>query len=221
MLKRLDKGALEPRPPAPDTSYRKAVGHSHRVRRLRIALPALAVVLSLGFVAVSVVRAYLPDNIKIEGAKIEDGKVVMAKPAISGRNSNGAPYSMNAVRALQDIKNPNLITLETITATMPVNDDTSADIKAQRGTYDRSSDKMVLDRPFTIHLSSGVDAEFQSADLDVKAGKLKTNQPVSIKTKDSSIVAQSMDMTDKGQTITLTGAVRLNIAPTALQKPGN
>ncbi|MDQ0455324.1 LPS export ABC transporter periplasmic protein LptC [Rhizobium paknamense] len=221
MLKRLDAGSDEPFAPPSNDRYRRAVGHSARVRRLKILLPAAAMLLSFGFIAVSVVRTYLPESIKIEGADIEDGKVVMSKPAIAGRNSDGASYSMKALRALQDIKNPNLITLETIVAQMPVNDQDMADIKAQSGTYDRASDKMVLDKPFEIKLSSGVTADFQSADLDVKAGKLKTTQPVSIRTKDASVVAQSMDMTDKGQVITLTGAVRMNIAGSALQNTGN
>lgn len=204
-----------------DAPYTQAIGHSRRVRRLRIALPALAVLLSAGFAVVSIVKTYLPENIKIEGINIEDGKVVMAKPAISGRNSNGAPYSMNASRALQDIKNPNLITLETITATMPVNESASADITAESGTYDRASDKVVLTKPFRIHMSSGVDAMFQSGDLDVKAGKLKTDQVVTIIMKASSLVAQSMDMTDKGQNITFTGRIRLSIDPATLKNPGN
>jgi lipopolysaccharide export system protein LptC len=201
--------------------YTQAMGHSKRVRRLRIALPVLALLLSAGFALVSIVKTYLPENIKIEGINIEDGKVVMAKPAIAGRNSNGAPYAMKALRALQDIKNPNLITLDTITATVPVNESASADITAESGTYDRATDTMVLTKPFKIHLSSGIDAMFQSGDLDVKAGKLKTDQPVTIIMKASSLVAQSMDMSDKGQNITFTGKIRLSIDPATLKNPGN
>ncbi|MBB4953035.1 lipopolysaccharide export system protein LptC [Agrobacterium vitis] len=204
-----------------DAPYSQAIGHSRRVRRLRIALPALALVLSAGFAMVSIVRTYLPENIKIEGINIEDGKVVMAKPAIAGLNSNGAPYSMNASRALQDIKNPNMITLESITAQMPVSDNASADITAASGTYNRASDTMTLTKPFRIHLSNGVDAMFQSGDLDVKAGKLKTDEMVTIIMKASSLVAQSMDMTDKGRNITFKGKIRLSIDPATLKNPGN
>lgn len=221
MLKNVDSGSREVRKQKMDAPYNQAIGHSKRVRRLRIILPALAVLLSAGFAVVSIVKTYLPENIKIEGVNIEDGKMIMAKPAIAGLNSNGAPYSMKALRALQDIKNPNLITLEDITATVPVNASESADITAESGTYDRATDKMVLTKPFRIRLSSGVDAMFQSGDLDVKAGKLKTDQVVTIIMKSSSLIAQSMDMTDKGQNIIFTGRVRLSIDPATLKKPGN
>ncbi|WP_420839881.1 LPS export ABC transporter periplasmic protein LptC [Allorhizobium sonneratiae] len=219
MLNRLDHGAHEP--PPQDKTYRKAVGHSRRVRRLKIILPVTALVLSAAFVGVSIVRAYLPENIKIESARIEDGKVVMAKPALSGRNANGTVYSMVANEALQDIKNPNLITLEAIKANVPVNEKDMAHITAISGTYDRATDTMQLDKPFQVHISSGVDASFQSGQLDVKAGKLKTDKPVVIKTENSTILAQSMVMSDKGQNILLKGQVRLDIDPSAFKNQGN
>jgi len=70
-------------------AYKDALFHSARVKKLKFLLPVAAVVISMIFIAVSVVRAYLPENIKIEGARIEDGKVVMEKPAIAGRNADG------------------------------------------------------------------------------------------------------------------------------------
>jgi lipopolysaccharide export system protein LptC len=90
-------------------AYRQAIKHSRRVRRLRFLLPIGALIVTLAFVAVSLVRSLMPDELQIESAKIEDGKVVMEKPAIAGRNSDGVRYSMRAERALQDIKNPNMI----------------------------------------------------------------------------------------------------------------
>ncbi|HBF31028.1 MAG TPA: LPS export ABC transporter periplasmic protein LptC [Rhizobium sp.] len=221
MLKRMDADKDRGGKKTMNAPYTQAIGHSRRVRRMRIALPALAILLTAGFAGVSVVRAYLPENLKIEGISLEDGKVVMSKPIIKGLNSNGAPYSMNALRALQDIKNPNLITLDTIAATLPVNESTLADISAVSGTYDRATDKMALTKPFKIHLSSGVDAMFKSGDLDVKAGKLKTDEMVTITMKASSLVAQSMDMTDKGQNITFSGKIRLSIDPSTLKTAGN
>ena len=201
-------------------AYRRAVDHSARVRRLKILLPIAALVISMIFIAVSVVRAYLPENIKIESARIENGKVVMEKPAISGRNSDGVNYSMVAERALQDIKDPNIITLETIKAAVPIDDKTVARIEAISGIYNRSSDQVDLQDPFNVKLSSGIEAQFQSGHLDVKSGRLESNEPVTITANKASIVAQSLKMTDKGRIITFAGAVRLNIDPSAIQNQG-
>ena len=202
------------------TAYGAALSHSARVRRLKVMLPVAAVVVSLAFIAVSMVRAYLPENLKIEGAKIENGKVVMAKPAIAGRNSDGINYSMLAERALQDIKNPSLITLETIKAAVPVNDDLIARVEAQSADYDRSTDKLALTSPFTVLLSNGLTADFKSAKLDIKGGSMSTDDPVTITKEGTSVVANSLKMTDKGRVITFEGKVRMNVDPSAIRKQG-
>ncbi|MCL6705740.1 LPS export ABC transporter periplasmic protein LptC [Pseudomonas sp. R2.Fl] len=199
-------------------AYAAAQRHSRRVERLKVMLPVGALVVSLAFIAVSVVRAYLPENVELESARIENGKVVMEKPAISGRNRDGISYSMRAERALQDIKDPDIITLETIAAAVPLNDKVIARVEAVSGVFDRSSDKLDMTAPFTIRLSSGVEANFQSAHLDVKGGKMETPDPVSITAKEAAIVADSMKIADNGRTITFSGSVRVNIEPTAIRK---
>ncbi|TCU18061.1 LPS export ABC transporter periplasmic protein LptC [Rhizobium sullae] len=202
------------------SAYAAALFHSARVRRLKILLPIAAVTISLVFIAVSMVRAYLPENLKIEGAKIENGKIVMEKPAIAGRNADGINYSMLAERALQDIKNPNLITLETIKAAVPVSDDLIARVEAATADYDRSTDNLALRDPFTILLSNGLTAKFQSAKLDIKGGKMTTDDPIEIQKDGASIVAQSLKMTDKGRVITFEGNVRMNVDPSVIRKQG-
>lgn len=204
-------------PPAADRAYRKAIRHSARVRRLRIVLPLAAVTITLVFAAVSYMRSILPDEIQIESAQLEDGKLVMAKPAIAGRNSEGVPYSLRADRALQDMKTPNMITLKMISAALPVNDKVIARVEAESGIFDRVANRMELDKPFTLNMSSGIDAQFKSAKLDITAGTMETDQAVAIQTKGASIVANALNMKDKGKTMIFTGNVRLNIDPAALR----
>lgn len=204
-----------------DQVYRIAIAHSSKVKRLKILLPILAVIISLIFIGVSVVRTYLLENVTIESARIENGKIVMEKPAIAGRNGDGIEYSMTAARALQDIRNPNLVTLENIKAAVPVSDDVIARVVATEGLFDRSTDKLDMTAPFTITLNSGIEAKFQSAHLDVKAGRLVTEDPVSITSKEASIVAQTLKMTDKGRTITFEGKVRVNVDPAAIRNKSN
>jgi lipopolysaccharide export system protein LptC len=96
------------------------------VRKLKILLPILAAVISAAFIVVSIIRTYLPESLSVESARIENGKIVMERPAISGRNKDGINYSMIANRALQDIQNPNMISLEDVKAAVPINDDVIA-----------------------------------------------------------------------------------------------
>jgi lipopolysaccharide export system protein LptC len=93
MLNRVDYSATTAGGRPGGDPYRLAVSHSARVKRLKILLPIGAFIISLAFFGVSVVRAYLPENLQIASAKIENGKVVMEKPAIAGRNEDGISYS--------------------------------------------------------------------------------------------------------------------------------
>ncbi|MBO9097077.1 MULTISPECIES: LPS export ABC transporter periplasmic protein LptC [Rhizobium] len=201
-------------------AYDAAVANSGRVRRLKILLPIAAVIISLIFITVSVVRAYMPENISIQGASIEDGKIVMQRPAIAGRNSDGINYSMLAEKALQDIKNPNLITLKNIKAAMPVSDGV-AHVTALSGDFDRAADTMKLTEPFTVTLDNGLRAEFKGAFLDIKGGSLVTQQPVAIFKGLASIVAQSLKMTDKGNVIEFDGQVKMHIDASTIHNTGS
>ena len=87
---------------------------------------------------------------------------------------------MLAEKALQDLKDPNMITLKNIKAAMPVNDGVIAHVVALSADFNRAADTLKMTEPFTVTMDNGVRAEFQGAYLDVKAGKLITDQPVAI-----------------------------------------
>lgn len=199
-------------------AYALAARHSARVRRLKIILPIIAGVIAVIFAAVSFVRAFMPVDLQIETATIEDGKIVMKNPAISGRNKQGISYSMKAQRALQDIANPDIITLQTIHAEMPMKDSMIATVDATNGIYDRGANTLDMNAPFTISVNNGINADFQSAYLDINAGEMETKQPVAISMKGGSIIAQTLRMTDKGRIVIFEGMVRVNVEPTAIRK---
>lgn len=220
MLERL----REPTPVVPlslrqNAAYDIALRHSSRVKRLKIILPLGAALISLIFIGVSAFRTWLPDEVSLESARIENGKIVMEKPAVAGRNDDGIDYSMNADRALQDIANPNLMTLEKVIAAVPMND-MVAQVVAQEGIFDRASNKLEMTAPFDINLSNGIKAQFQSANVDLRAGTMATDEPVSITTKEGTIIAQSLHIADNGRTITFSGQVRARIAASNIQNSG-
>ena len=226
MLNTIETPGEAIRPLSERNAYKDAIFHSARVKRLRVMLPLAALIVSLIFIAVSLIRAYLPADIQIEGAKIEDGKVVMERPAIAGRNKDGISYSLLAEKALQDLKNPNMITLKAIKASMPVNTDVIAHVTAQSADFDRQADTLKLTEPFIVQMDNGLRAAFKTAFLDVKKGDLSSQDEVAINRGGMSVVARSLKMTDKGSVIEFDGQVRMNIEPAALhnsdseQKPG-
>ncbi|MGD9480020.1 LPS export ABC transporter periplasmic protein LptC [Shinella sp. G-2] len=198
-------------------AYRLATRHSARVRVLKIALPVIALVIAAIFAVVSIIRTYIPSDLSVESATIEDGKIVMRYPAIAGRNNDGISYSMKAERALQDMKQPDVITLENITAKMPVNEKTVAEVVAEKGVYDRGKNLLDMLAPFTITLNTGLEAAFRSAHLDINGGSMSTEKPVSIHSSAASIVAQSLRMTDKGRVVVFEGKVVVDVDPVAIR----
>ncbi|WP_320201201.1 LPS export ABC transporter periplasmic protein LptC [Agrobacterium sp. rho-13.3] len=200
-------------------AYELALRHSARVRRLKIILPLGAAIISFAFIAVSLARTWVPDEVSLKSATVEDGKIVMEKPALAGRNNKGFDYSMNAERALQDITSPNLMTLEKVLAAVPMND-IVAQVVAQEGLFDRATNKLQMTAPFDINLSNGIQAKFKSANVDLKAGTMDSQETVTITTNDGSIVAESLRIADNGRTITFSGQVRARIAASTIQNAG-
>lgn len=196
--------------------YRIAVRHSRHVRLLKLALPGAAAVLIAGFVAVSWIGTQIPEGVSVESTGIADGKIVMRNPVMTGQNAEGQPYTLKALKAIQDITTPERITLEDIEASMPVSADMTAQLAASRGVFDRAAQTMKLTEPFTVTTSDGMTARMRSADIDIEAGKVVANAPVSVETDNASIVANSMQILDKGKTIVFEDKVRMTIDPSAM-----
>ena len=197
--------------------YRLARRHSRIVRALKILLPVSAALILVAFVAVSWIDTLGPEGVAIESVSLRDGKLVMQNPVMSGQGSDARPYSMRAARAVQDLSTPDVIVLEEIVADLPVSNGDKAVLNALSGTYDRVAQTLVFDQAFTVTSEAGMQAELQSADIDLAEGNLATSDPVSIRSEDASVVAQSMKMQDKGRVIIFQDKVRMTINPSALK----
>lgn len=196
--------------------YGIAMRHSQHVRLLKLALPVAAFVLIAGFVVVSWIGTKVPEGVSVESAGIADGKIVMRNPVVTGENAEGMPYTLKALKAIQDITTPDRIVLEDIEADMPVSAATSAKLRASRGVYDRAAQTMKLTEPFSVTTSDGMTAQIRSADIDIAAGTVVANDPVTVQTGGASIVANSMQILDKGKTIVFENRVRMTVDPSAV-----
>lgn len=203
------------------TVFRAAERHSRRVRFLKFALPATAV---LGAAVFSWFTFFstssVPSNISLENAGIEDGKLVMTNPKLDGFTKEKLPYKMSAVRALQQVGNTNVISLEGIDAELPLGKDLRAQVKAKSGVFDNANRQLTLDSDISLTTSDGITARLQSADIDIAGNSMSTDHPVEINNSNSSITADSMQITESGKVMTFEKRVRLVIQPTKLQEGG-
>ena len=193
--------------------FARAERHSRRVKQLKYWLPGLAVAGVVGFVAWSYLAIPSIDGVELQGAAISDGKLVMANPKLDGFTRENLPYTMTALRAIQDLKETNVIQLEDIDAKVPVGPENSAKIVAKSGVYDNGKNTLVIDSAMTVTTTDGMTANLKSASMDIAAGTMSTTDPVEIVMNDSRITAESLNITDNGKVLVFEHRVRVDIQP--------
>ncbi|VVT30393.1 LPS export ABC transporter periplasmic protein LptC [Rhizobium sp. EC-SD404] len=197
--------------------YRKGQRHSAWVKRLKIVLPVVSIGLAIAFVVASIAFRVAPADIVFDRMTMENGVIVMENPALSGQNDGQRTFSMNAARATQNVATPDVITLSEINAELPVGDDDEiASVEAERGVYDRLLQTLVLDAPFTVRATGGLEVDLQSARFDMGVGAMETNDGVVIRNGKTSLVAQSVRIRDNGAIIVFERDVRMIIDPSTL-----
>lgn len=194
-------------------AYRHAHRHSVRVRVLKIALPVLAVL----FVGAFILFTYAPgvplDKIELGAGTIQNGKLIMANPVLKGFTKDKLPYHMTAARAIQDVGDNNIVDLQDIRASIPIDSKNMATIGAKSGSYDNAARTLKIDSALTVKTDDGMTATLRSANIEMKSGSLQTDEPVEIDGKGSHIRAQSMKVEDRGRVLIFEKNVRLTITP--------
>src|SRR5436190_21380386 len=108
---------FDPTRPRGADDYKRAHRHSRRVRFLKFALPTIAAVSVVGFILTmrfaDITGAAL---VGLAGLNIEEKSLVMDAPHMSGYDAERRPYEVKALKALQDLNNPKIVTLETVDA---------------------------------------------------------------------------------------------------------
>lgn len=198
-------------------AFDRARRHSGRVRALKLALPAAAILLVAGFVFKSYIAVPEGLDITVEGAAIDSGRLVMSNPTLDGFTEDNRPYEMTAARAIQDIGSASRIDLEGIEATLPIDDGGWARIEAETGTFDRESNRLVIDSDVTIRTEDGMTARLGSANVDIAEGRMTTSDPVEIELGGTRIQAQGMSVEENGGVLVFEDRVRVEIDGKRLQ----
>ncbi len=194
-------------------AFGRAERHSRRVRRLKVALPLLAVLLAAGFVGYSFVSTPPSVAIQTEGSAFAEGKLVMNSPKLEGFTDDGRPYSVNATRAIQDFDKQDIISLDGIDAKMPIEAENWARVEAVSGVYDRAANTLNVPTDILVTTTDGMVAKFKSAFLDIANGSLKSTTPVDIQSHGSKITAGSMTVLENGKRVIFETRVRVYIDP--------
>lgn len=193
--------------------FHQAQHHSRRVRRMKVALPVIAVLLAIGFFGYSYLASPARVAVDVASSAVADGKLVMASPKLEGVTKNNLPYSMTAARALQNLDATGIIELEDINAKLPLDARNTATIEAQRGVYDRDKNTLEIATPIKVTTTDGMMARLNSASIDIGKGDMKTGEPVDIAVQGARITADSMTILENGKVLVFERRVRMQINP--------
>ncbi|ESX19881.1 MULTISPECIES: LPS export ABC transporter periplasmic protein LptC [unclassified Mesorhizobium] len=211
--------ALAPTAPAGTRgdAFDRAQRHSRRVRVLKFAVPVLAAGIAVAFPVYSYLAAPINISIQADGTAFADGKLVMANPKLNGFTKDKLPYSLTALRAIQDVGKQDIIELEGIHAKLPLTADNVATVDAKRGIYNRNANTMDMTSNVTVTTTDGVAAIFKSVFLDMGKGSMKTGDAVDVSRNGSRITAGSMSVEDNGKVIVFENKVSVHIDPATMK----
>lgn len=185
--------------------------HSRRVRALKYALPVLGLMMAAGFAGFSYLASPPDVSVDVAGSTVRDGKLVMASPKLDGFTKENLPYSMSAVRAIQDLEQTGVIALEQISAKLPVDETNFAMITAPAGTYDREKNTLDITSEMVVTTTDGMVVRMESAFVDMGKGTLTTSEPVDIRLEGSHVAADTMSISEGGKVLVFESRVRVEI----------
>ncbi|GGD03338.1 membrane protein [Aureimonas glaciei] len=201
-----------------DKEFARARRHSRLVALLKIGLPAMAALIVVGGIAVTWLARALPDNVSVSAAGLQDGRIVMEDPRMSGYDKNQRPYSMVAQRAIQALDGSG-IELEDVKANITISDSATADVLAARGHYEQKSQQLRLYDDVRVDTSSGMSIRLSDARIDMANGSMIGAGPVTINTPNQTIEAGSLDVKEGGKVLGFGGPVKMTLLPSPGDMP--
>ncbi len=204
----------DPRVSGDKGAFREAVRHSRVVRWLRFVLPAL-VLLAAGvfWATIRFVPSGFDDLVSISGIDIESNSVTMDRPLISGFEGTRRAYQVKADNAVQSLSDPKVITFNGIDANIGLGEAGTATIRAGVGVYDGNHNTLRLSEGISIETSDGYAAKFTAADIDLDGASLVSDQPLAVSSKDGTLTANGVRVSDRGKRVIFVNGVSLKFVP--------
>ncbi|HEV7261234.1 MAG TPA: LPS export ABC transporter periplasmic protein LptC [Bosea sp. (in: a-proteobacteria)] len=186
--------------------------HTILVRFMRRAIPIGAVVAVLVLIVApffSPLRGIA--NVSLGAVGISGGKVKMDTPRLSGYRKDNRPYEVTAEAALQEIRNPTQVELQTLTARLQMEREGWVTVNAKTGHFDTQKEKLRLVDDVRIKTEGGYDIRMKTADVDFKGGTVVSKDPVKVSIDTNTVDADALDVKDNGALIAFQGRVRVYI----------
>lgn len=212
----LDEVPSRPSEQRSGDAFARARRHSRRVRFLKVGLPAIATVMVLLGVGAAYVARSLPGELSFASSTLEDGRLVMQDPRMSGSDSRDRPYSMTARRAVQAVAgSASGVDLEGVRADIAVDESTNATIQAGNGYYDVGTERLRLFDDIEVETTSGIAIRLSEAEIDLAGRSMQGQGPVVITTPNQRLESGSVVIEEGGERLSFGDRVKLTLLPSA------
>lgn len=205
-----ESAAFSP-PPAPDFS--SARRHSTRVRWIKRLLPlsiVVAVVVIGGVSILSRLKLTIDLPFDIGHLTLSGSRLTMELPKLSGFTDDNRGYKVTARTATQDLTRPDVIDLTDIEARLELAEKGWARVQARVGSFDTKKQFITLGDGVELAMNGGYGGHLQDADVDVKAGTIASDHAVVFTYLDGKLVADRMQVLDRGSRAVFKGNVQLD-----------
>jgi lipopolysaccharide export system protein LptC len=185
---------------------------------LRVLLPLLALVL------VGLVLAW-PQIMRdsggigvptlVPGDADQPDMLRMDSPRYVGQTRSDQPYEVTARAASLDPLRANIVHLDRPAADIALGDDGDVRLMAENGTYDRDTERLLLDGGIELVTSSGYRFVTPSARVNLAQGLVRGWQPIEGAGPAGTLSASRFEIQDSGDVLRFDGRVRVTILPPA------
>ncbi len=195
-------------------SFRQARSHSKLVRVLRLALPAVGVVLILGYVGALVGNnGFAPSLPEMAMPRITPQDLSMQNPNYEGVTADGGSYRVAAARARQELGRTDLIQLEEITGDLVAKDKSATKLTAARGVFNHKESVLQLSESIQIRGDNGFAADLTTATVLTREGRINSDAPVSVGFPAGSVRARRLEIRQKVREVTFVDEVLARLVP--------
>lgn len=149
---------------------------------------------------------------------IDSGKIVvsgtritMQAPKLSGYTKDHRWYEVSAEGATQDITKPDFIELAEVRAKIETQDKSTIFISSKAGLYNRKTSLLTLKTNVLLRSTAGYEMHLEEATIDTGKGEVVSEKPVSVFTKDTTLISDRFEVENSGDVVRFIGGVVMNL----------
>lgn len=193
-------------------AFRAARRHSILVRLLKLGLPLAALGVGALYMVPTQITIQTKDGVgTIEEIKIEAGNLKMINPRFKGVHEKHGVYDIRADSALQQVTDPDLMTLDKINAELVSQQGQKTVLTAPSGIFHRKKEEFTFDNGVTIGGEAGISGKLKTATSYMKENRLISNDPVTLGYHGHRIDADSVEVFSAESRAIFTGNVRVHL----------